>query len=119
MQKRLLILLLRAVSSEFLPYMQYDAGSRHSKVWDPFKPEELCVCPGLVSDAFHLSFGCCVLLLSLCAMVWGRQRANEDFTYGCVYTCAAMYLCNHALMCAPVYVVVYVSIFTFRVTSVQ
>eukprot|EP00850_Spirogloea_muscicola_P019447 SM000190S04883 [mRNA] locus=s190:111107:114584:- [translate_table: standard] len=36
----------------------------------------------LVSDSFHLSFGCAVLLFSLQAMVWGRQPPNSHFTYG-------------------------------------
>ncbi|GJP48627.1 hypothetical protein CLOM_g7918 [Closterium sp. NIES-68] len=36
----------------------------------------------LVSDSFHLSFGCCILLLSLAAMLLGKRPADATFTYG-------------------------------------
>ncbi|GBG76878.1 hypothetical protein CBR_g23093 [Chara braunii] len=37
---------------------------------------------GLVSDSFHLTFGCCILLLSLFAMAQSRQEPDVTFTYG-------------------------------------
>ncbi|KAG0556911.1 hypothetical protein KC19_11G088400 [Ceratodon purpureus] len=37
---------------------------------------------GLVSDAFHLSFGCGVLTFSLIAMAWGDCPPDRAYTYG-------------------------------------
>ncbi|KAG0565149.1 hypothetical protein KC19_8G168500 [Ceratodon purpureus] len=37
---------------------------------------------GLVSDAFHLSFGCGVLSFSLFAMTWADQPPDKVYTYG-------------------------------------
>ncbi|XP_024541974.1 metal tolerance protein C2 [Selaginella moellendorffii] len=37
---------------------------------------------GLVSDAFHLTFGCGMLTFSLFAMVMAKRKADDDYTYG-------------------------------------
>ena len=37
---------------------------------------------GLVSDAFHLSFGCGVLTFSLFAMTWANRPPDKAYTYG-------------------------------------
>lgn len=37
---------------------------------------------GLVSDAFHLSFGCGVLTFSLFAMTWADRPPDKAYTYG-------------------------------------
>lgn len=37
---------------------------------------------GLVSDAFHLTFGCGLLTFSLFAMVASRKKADRAYTYG-------------------------------------
>jgi hypothetical protein len=41
-----------------------------------------CIFAGLVSDAFHLSFGCGVLTFSLVAMTWSDHPPDKAFTYG-------------------------------------
>lgn len=41
-----------------------------------------CVVSGLVSDAFHLTFGCGLLSFSLFAMAASRQKPDRVFTYG-------------------------------------
>ena len=37
---------------------------------------------GLVSDAFHLTFGCGLLTFSLFAMAASRGKADGIYTYG-------------------------------------
>lgn len=37
---------------------------------------------GLVSDAFHLTFGCGLLTFSLFAMAASRRKADRNYTYG-------------------------------------
>ncbi|CAM6098411.1 unnamed protein product [Calypogeia fissa] len=37
---------------------------------------------GLVSDSFHLTFGCGVLTFSLFAMISSKSRPNDKYTYG-------------------------------------
>ncbi|MFS8006302.1 putative cation efflux protein [Helianthus anomalus] len=37
---------------------------------------------GLVSDAFHLTFGCGLLTFSLFAMVASRRKPDRIYTYG-------------------------------------
>ncbi|KAG6429032.1 hypothetical protein SASPL_107071 [Salvia splendens] len=39
---------------------------------------------GLVSDAFHLTFGCGLLSFSLFAMAASRQNPDHTYTYGCL-----------------------------------
>lgn len=41
-----------------------------------------CVVSGLVSDAFHLTFGCGLLSFSLFAMAASRQKPDRVYTYG-------------------------------------
>lgn len=41
----------------------------------------LCVVSGLVSDAFHLTFGCGLLSFSLFAMAASRQKPDRVYTY--------------------------------------
>lgn len=41
-----------------------------------------CVVSGLVSDAFHLTFGCGLLSFSLFAMAASRQNPDRTYTYG-------------------------------------
>lgn len=45
----------------------------------------LCVVSGLVSDAFHLTFGCGLLSFSLFAMAASRQKPDRTYTYGYVF----------------------------------
>lgn len=37
---------------------------------------------GLVSDAFHLTFGCGLLTFSLFAMAASRKKSDHVYTYG-------------------------------------
>lgn len=37
---------------------------------------------GLVSDAFHLTFGCGLLSFSLFSMAASRQNPDRTYTYG-------------------------------------
>lgn len=46
---------------------------------------------GLVSDAFHLTFGCGLLSFSLFAMAASRTKPDSTYTYGSV--CTALLLC--------------------------
>lgn len=39
---------------------------------------------GLVSDAFHLTFGCGLLTFSLFAMAASRRKSDHVYTYGSV-----------------------------------
>jgi zinc transporter 5/7 len=39
---------------------------------------------GLVSDAFHLTFGCGILTFSLFAMAASRTKPDHLYTYGCL-----------------------------------
>lgn len=41
-----------------------------------------CFVAGLVSDAFHLTFGCGLLTFSLFAMAASRRKPDEVYTYG-------------------------------------
>lgn len=36
----------------------------------------------LVSDAFHMGFGCCVLTVSLVATIYARRPPDDQFSYG-------------------------------------
>ncbi|MCO5593282.1 hypothetical protein L7F22_047290 [Adiantum nelumboides] len=38
--------------------------------------------PGLVSDAFHLTFGCGLLTFSLIAMLYTKKPPDDIYTYG-------------------------------------
>ena len=50
----------------------------------------ICCCvplfffPGLVSDAFHLTFGCGLLTFSLFVMAASRKKPDREYTYGWV-----------------------------------
>jgi hypothetical protein len=36
----------------------------------------------LVSDAFHMGFGCCVLSVSLVATIYARRPPDDQYSYG-------------------------------------
>ena len=42
----------------------------------------LCAISGLVSDAFHLTFGCGLLTFSLFAIAVSRNKPDQVYTYG-------------------------------------
>lgn len=45
----------------------------------------IAIFSGLVSDAFHLTFGCGLLTFSLFAMAAARKKPDGIYTYGWVY----------------------------------
>jgi Co/Zn/Cd efflux system component len=60
-----------------------------------------CPCfAGLVSDAFHLTFGCGLLTFSLFAMAASRTKPDNLYTYGSVtfYSLTAAFLCPQFLL---------------------
>lgn len=45
----------------------------------------LMICVDLVLDAFHLTFGCCVLYFSLFSMEISRKKPEDVYSYGYFY----------------------------------